>query len=58
LSVSTWIWLFVWIVQILVIIRLFLICEVKWLLELLNTIVLLINFLWNKTSWTIWINSS
>ena len=53
LSISTWIWLLVWVVDVLVIIRLFLISEVEWLFELLDTIVLLIDFLWNETGWSI-----
>jgi len=58
LGISTWIWLLVWVVDVLVIIRLFLICEVEWLFELLDSIILLIDFLWNETSWSIWVDLS
>jgi len=58
LSISTWIWLLVWVVDVFVIIRLFLISEVQWFLELLDSIILLINFLWNKTGWSIWVDLS
>jgi hypothetical protein len=56
LSISTWIWLLVWVECIFVVVGFFLVGEVKWLLKLLNTIILLINFLWNKTGWSIWVN--
>jgi len=53
LGISTWIWLLIWVVDVLVVIRLFLISEIEWLLELLDTIVLLIDFLWNEAGWSI-----
>jgi hypothetical protein len=56
LGISTWIWLLVWVIDIFVIIRLFLIGKVEWLLELLDTIILLLDFLWNETCWSIWVN--
>jgi len=58
LSISTWIWFLISVIQVLIIIRIFLIFSVKWFLKLLDSIVLLINFLWNKTSWSIWVNLS
>jgi len=56
LVISTWIWLFVWIVPVLEIISILSIFEVKWFFKLLDTIILLVNFLWNKTSWIIWVD--
>ena len=53
LSISTWIWLLVWVLDVLVIIRFFLISEVEWLFELLDAIILLIDFLRNETGWSI-----
>ena len=58
LGISTWIWLLVWVIDILVVIRFFLISKVQWLLELLDTVVLLIDFLWDKSSWAIWVDFS
>ena len=56
LVVSTWIWCLVWVIDIFEIILVGGVFKVEWLLELLNTIMFLINFLWNKTSWAIWVD--
>jgi hypothetical protein len=55
---NTWFRFCFWVKHVSEIIRVFLIFLVNWFLELWNTIILLINFLWNKTGWTIWIDFS
>ena len=56
LVISTWTWCPVWIVDVFEIILVCSVFKVKWLLELLDTIILIVNFLWNKTVWSIWVD--
>jgi len=56
LVVSTWTWLLVWVVDVFEIILVCCVFKVKWFLELLDTIILIVNLLWNKTIWSIWVD--